>query len=74
MYGRSESYLSSLFYDSKQDKIVGLREINDEQRPYAAGYAFTIMLQGIISNWNQLVLLSFPPEKSKNSYVVGLST
>lgn len=65
----------SLFYNSKQGKIVGLHEINNEQRPYAAEFAFTIMLRGIISNWKQPVGFGFisssKTEVKLNSWIVN---
>lgn len=49
----------SLFFDIRRDKIIGVHEIDDIQSPYAAGYAFTIMLRGIIGNWKQVIGYAF---------------
>ncbi|XP_061706874.1 uncharacterized protein LOC133517572 [Cydia pomonella] len=52
----------NLFYDTKgrkEDKILGLHEVDGQQKPVAAGYAFTLMLRGITSNWKQPIGFSF---------------
>ncbi|GBP36459.1 DNA transposase THAP9 [Eumeta japonica] len=50
---------SSLFYDAHRDKVVGLYEVDDNQNPYAAGFAFAIMLKGILADWRQVVGYAF---------------
>ena len=49
----------NLFYNTKEDKILGLHEIDGQQKPVAAAYAFTLMLRGITSNWKQPIGFSF---------------
>ncbi|CAK1601293.1 unnamed protein product [Parnassius mnemosyne] len=49
----------NLSYNSKEDKILGLHEVDGQQQPVAAGYAFTLMLRGITSKWKQPIGFSF---------------
>lgn len=39
--------------------LIGLHETDDIQSPYAAGYAFKIMLRGILGDWKQVVGYAF---------------
>ncbi|CAK1600653.1 unnamed protein product [Parnassius mnemosyne] len=48
-----------LGYDLKQGRIVGSHEVDGQQRPLAAEFAFTIMLRGITSNWKQPIGFAF---------------
>ncbi|CAH2100820.1 unnamed protein product [Euphydryas editha] len=49
----------NLSYNTKEDKILGLHEVDGQQQPAAAGYAFILMLRGICSKWKQPIDFSF---------------
>lgn len=49
----------NLAYDAKEDKIMGLCEIDGQQQPVVATYAFTLVLRGILSDWKQPIGFSF---------------
>lgn len=49
----------NLFYNTKENKILGLHEVDGQQEPVAAGYALTLLLRGITSNWKQPIGFSF---------------
>lgn len=53
----------SLSYGLQQDKIVGLHEVDGVQDLFPAGYAFTLMLSGMTSDWNQVIGYAFIKSK-----------
>ncbi|CAK1583964.1 unnamed protein product [Parnassius mnemosyne] len=65
----------SLFYDIHRDKVIGLHEIDDIQCSYAAGYAYTIMLKGILGDWKQVIgyalLASSKIDKALEEFIIN---
>nr|XP_049698995.1 uncharacterized protein LOC126055152 isoform X1 [Helicoverpa armigera] len=47
------SLKSSLFYNIRLDKIIGLQEVNGVQSPVLAGQAVVVIIRGIFGNWQQ---------------------
>lgn len=53
------SLKANLFYDVRNDKIVGFHEINGIQKKVPAKYVIVMMIRGIIHNWKQPVAHAF---------------
>ncbi|CAH2104760.1 unnamed protein product [Euphydryas editha] len=53
------SLKANLFYDIKNDRIVGFHEINGIQSKEPAKYVIVMMIRGIIHNWKQPIAHSF---------------
>lgn len=49
----------NLCYSTKEDRILGLHEVDGAQQPVAARFALTLMVRGITSTWKQLIGFSF---------------
>lgn len=52
----------NLFYNSRQDKLVGLHDIDGAQKVAPARYALVILVKGILVDWSQPIGFSFLSE------------